>query len=149
MRAGVLLSFLIACGGTPASTPPAAEAPAAAPAQAAAPAEAAAPAGSRRDTDVAAFKDVHAKGGIKLIDVRTPEEFASGHIPGAVNVPVNEVSPSNPTIAALSKDEEVYVVCAVGGRSSAASDTLAAGGYKAVNVGGGTEGWKAAGLPVE
>lgn len=141
MRYGWWLIGLIACGGSaPAEKPATPEA---------APAEAAAAKGARRDTDVAAFKDVHAKGGIKLLDVRTPEEFASGHVPGAVNVPVDQVSASNPTISALSKDEDVYVICAVGGRSSRASDVLAEAGFKAVNIQGGTEAWKQAGLPVE
>lgn len=89
------------------------------------------------------------EGGITVIDVRTAEEFANGHVPGAVNVPIDQVSASHPTLAALDKDEPVYFICHSGGRSARAADMMAAEGYTAVNVLGGTATWAKEGRPVE
>ncbi|MCB9686950.1 MAG: rhodanese-like domain-containing protein [Alphaproteobacteria bacterium] len=89
--------------------------------------------------------------GAKVIDVRTPEEFASGHVPGAVNVPLGtfEAKATDPAMTGIDPNVPTYVICQSGGRSSRAADQLAAGGYAAVNVKGGTSAWVAAGKPVE
>jgi glyoxylase-like metal-dependent hydrolase (beta-lactamase superfamily II) len=83
---------------------------------------------------------------LQIVDVRRPAEYASGHVPGAVNLP----------LAHLDKAEQLYlerptaVVCASGYRSSAATSLLAKRGYrKLFNVIGGTNGWINAGYPVE
>lgn len=101
--------------------------------------------GLRSDVDIPAFVAAHAQGA-KVVDVRTPGEFAAGHVPGAVNLPLNELRADDPR---LPEGEPLYVICEVGGRSSRAADTLAAAGRSVVNVQGGTRAWRDAGQPVE
>lgn len=132
----LFLSFLIACGGGPAPSEPAG-AP-----------EAEAPAGHREDIDVAAFHQRHGEG-VALIDVRTEDEYAGGHVPGAINIPLDRLAADHPGLAGFDKGEPLHVICATGGRSARASDQLAKGGWHAVNVDGGTMGWIAAGHPTE
>lgn len=86
------------------------------------------------------------EGDVVLIDVREPVEYAAGHVPGAEPIPLMSV-PAR--LAEIPADRRVYVVCAVGARSAQAAGFLAARGYDAVNVAGGTQGWVAAGYPVE
>jgi len=81
----------------------------------------------------------------QLVDVREPDEFASGHAVGAVNVPLGSI-----TSASLPDESAtVYVICQSGGRSLRAVDALTARGIDAVNVEGGTSAWMHAGLPAE
>ncbi|MCB9682820.1 MAG: rhodanese-like domain-containing protein [Alphaproteobacteria bacterium] len=136
---------LVACGSSAptASTPAAHEA---APAHEAAAAPAA---GTRTDISVARLAELRAAGDITLVDVRTDAEYAGGHVPGALHVPLDTLSADNPTIAGLPKDKPVYFICQSGGRSSRAADAMAKAGLDTVNVEGGTGGWIAAGYPVE
>lgn len=104
--------------------------------------------GKRADIEIEAFAAKHATG-VTVVDVRTDEEWVTGHVPGAIHVPITELSPTHPEIAKLPKGEPIYVVCAVGGRSARAADQLAAVGYKAVSVSGGTQAWIANHHPIE
>ena len=104
--------------------------------------------GTRADVEIAAFAVEHASG-VPLVDVRTPAEFASGHVPGAVNKPLGSLSPEDPWLAVHDKSVPLYVICRSGGRSARAADALADAGFHAINVLGGTGGWQAAGHPVE
>ncbi|MGF1503991.1 MAG: rhodanese-like domain-containing protein [Anaerolineae bacterium] len=81
-----------------------------------------------------------------LVDVRTPEEFASGHIPGAINIPVEEIANRLDEIPA---DTNVVVYCRSGNRSATAASELAESGYASIYDLGGIISWQAAGLPVE
>lgn len=83
-----------------------------------------------------------------LLDVRTPEEFARGHVAGAVNVPLDALGGRLAELAPH-KDGEVYLICQSGRRSGIAAGQLAEAGFRPVNVKGGTGAWIAAGLPVE
>ena len=69
-----------------------------------------------------------------LVDVRTPQEYASGHIPGAVNIPVDDL---RSRLGELPRDREIDVYCQVGQRGYLATRILLQGGFSAVNVGGG------------
>lgn len=70
------------------------------------------------------------------LDVRSPEEFAQGHLPGARNVPYMEVGVAVPRLAA-DKDTEIRVYCGVGVRAEIARLQLQAAGYRnVVNEGG-------------
>lgn len=80
-----------------------------------------------------------------VVDVREPEEYVQGHVPGAVLMPLATVPARYPE---LPRDRTVYVVCAVGARSMQAAQYLAKLGYDARNVAGGTNDWMAAGNPV-
>lgn len=80
-----------------------------------------------------------------VVDVRQPDEYEEGHIPGAVLVPLGEVPER---LGDLPSDGTVYVVCRSGGRSASAVGFLLEQGVDAVNVDGGTMAWIEAGLPV-
>jgi rhodanese-related sulfurtransferase len=80
-----------------------------------------------------------------LLDVRSPDEYAGGHLPGAVNVPLEEVD----AVAARYAGQEVVTVCRSGARSLAAARPLSAAGARVQSLAGGTEAWRQAGYPVE
>ena len=82
-----------------------------------------------------------------VIDVRTPEEYASGHIPGAVNIPFDEVAKR---IADVDAPHGVALYCMVGPRARMGEAALLEAGYETVfHLEGGLAAWQAAGLPVE
>ena len=81
--------------------------------------------------------------GSLVIDVREPDEYESGHIPGAILVPLSTVLSNK---SEFQSDETVYVVCRSGGRSMQACEILHEAGITNVaNVAGGTMGWIALG----
>ena len=81
-----------------------------------------------------------------VLDVRQPEEFRSGHIPGAKLIPLGELSRR---LNDLPKDREIVCVCASGSRSRSATKMLIGEGYNAVNMNGGMMMWSHAGLTVK
>ena len=90
-----------------------------------------------------------------VVDVREPEEFAQGHLAGAINVPRGvlefRVDPTYPaSIPVLfDKSAQMVVYCKSGARSALAVQTLRTLGYQSViSMGGGFEAWKVAGLDV-
>ncbi|WP_368499846.1 rhodanese-like domain-containing protein [Herbiconiux sp. A18JL235] len=89
---------------------------------------------------LAALNDAH------VIDVREPDEFASGHVPGATNIPVSQLGER---FGEIPTDTTVHVICQSGGRSARATEALAAAGVDAVDVAGGTSAWRSGGHPVE
>jgi phage shock protein E len=74
------------------------------------------------------------KSGAKIVDVRTRGEYASGHIKGSINIPLNEL---NKVPKSLKPDMAVITCCASGMRSSAAKAQLKAMGFTRVYNGGG------------
>ncbi|MCL6556419.1 MAG: metalloregulator ArsR/SmtB family transcription factor [Burkholderiales bacterium] len=88
------------------------------------------------------------RGDVVVIDVRPPEEFAAGHIPGAVNIPVNELPKR---LKSLPKDQEIVAYCR-GPYCMFAVDAVAIlrrKGYRARRLEEGFPEWKAERLPVE
>ncbi len=83
--------------------------------------------------------------GAVVIDVRNPDEYERGHVPGAILMPLGDVPDR---IGEVPTDRPVFVVCAMGGRSRKAAEFLAANGVDATNVAGGTVAWIDAGHPV-
>ena len=81
-----------------------------------------------------------------LIDVRTPEEFAAGHIAGSVNIPLDQVSRR---LAEFPTDKPVVLYCRSGNRSAQAADLLTNAGYNNLYDLGGIIDWQAQGLPVQ
>jgi NADPH-dependent 2,4-dienoyl-CoA reductase/sulfur reductase-like enzyme/rhodanese-related sulfurtransferase len=69
-----------------------------------------------------------------LVDVRTPQEFADGHIPGAVNLSVDDL---RTRLGELPRDRQIAVYCQVGQRGYLATRILRQAGFQAANVGGG------------
>lgn len=78
-----------------------------------------------------------------ILDVREPDEIATGKIPGAHTIPLGDLSARE---GELPKDETIYVVCRSGNRSQKACEYLESRGYDCVNVAGGMLAYKG---PVE
>ena len=79
--------------------------------------------------------------GYVILDVRTPEEFAEKHIPGAINIP-NETTGTDEITQLADKDQLILVYCRSGNRSKQASEKLAALGYSNIVEFGGINDWK-------
>ncbi len=83
-----------------------------------------------------------------VLDVRTEAEFAEGHIPGALNIPVDQILRFK---SEISKFKNIYIYCRMGGRAYAASEVLSTLGAKdlyCVDEGGFPD-WKDAGYAIE
>ncbi len=98
--------------------------------------------------DVAEFATVIDQPGVAIIDVRTPEEFADGHIAGAVNIPVQQ--PDFATrIAALDPNATYAIYCRSGNRSQPAVAAMEEAGITTIyELDSGTKGWTGAGQPL-
>lgn len=95
-----------------------------------------------------AFLTAVAQPGVTVVDVRTPEEYAAGHLEGAVNMNV-EGPDFSTQIATLDKNGTVAVYCHSGRRSAIAADQLASAGFTSiVNLKGGIADLQAAGAPI-
>lgn len=83
-----------------------------------------------------------------LIDVRTPQEFAEGHLPGAENINIHDADFKD-QFAKFNKQETIYVYCRSGSRSAKAQHMLQAIGFtRVINLEGGFLAWKAAKKPI-
>jgi rhodanese-related sulfurtransferase len=81
-----------------------------------------------------------------LLDVRTPQEYAEGHIAGAVNVPYDQLATR---LAEVPKDKDVVLYCRSGRRAGIAADVLAANGYTRLShLEGDMNAWMEKGRPV-
>jgi len=82
-----------------------------------------------------------------LLDVREPNEYAAGHAPGAVSIPMGEI---RGRLADLPHtDGPLPVICRSGARSQKVAEYLATQGIEATNVAGGTTAWAGAGKPLQ
>ena len=80
-------------------------------------------------------EEYRAREGAVLLDVRTPEEYAEGHVPGSVNVPLQSIDKVASALA--DKTKTVFVYCRSGARSSQAVAFMKQMGYTEVhNIGG-------------
>lgn len=87
-----------------------------------------------------------ADGDAVLIDVREPDEWQQGHVPGATHIPLAQLSAR---LAGLPRDRDILLVCRSGNRSGVAQDLLARAGFeRAINVQGGMLAWQRHGLPI-
>ena len=84
--------------------------------------------------------------GAQLVDVRADHEWEAGHLPGAVHIPLADLSER---AAEIDKDRPVILYCRGGNRSSMAATALAEAGYDAVKLSEGAVGWEEEGLPFE
>lgn len=77
---------------------------------------------------------------ITILDVREPAEYAFGHIPGAINIPLGELEKR---FEELDKNENLHIICRTGSRSDLAAQQLTAKGFRTVkNVVPGMKDWK-------
>ena len=83
--------------------------------------------------------------GVPVVDVRQPEEYVEGHVPGAPLVPLATVPDA---LDAFPTDGEVLIICRSGARSAKAAAFLREQGIDAINIAGGTLAWIEAGHPV-
>ena len=75
-----------------------------------------------------------------VVDVRTPEEYAEGHIPGAINIPLDTLGDEQPA-ELPDLDQRIYVYCRSGRRSATSTAILAGIGYRDVVDFGGILDW--------
>ena len=93
------------------------------------------------EVDIAEAAARHAAGTL-IIDVREPEEYIEGHVPGAPLIPVGSIADR---ISEVPTGAEVLIICRSGARSFTAADYLRSQGIEAINIAGGTMAWVEAG----
>lgn len=82
-----------------------------------------------------------------VLDVRTPQEYAAGHVPGAVNVPYDQVAGR---LAEIPRDKDVVIYCRTGRRTGLAAEALGASGYtRLAHLEGDMTAWLERNQPVE
>jgi rhodanese-related sulfurtransferase len=84
-----------------------------------------------------------------VLDVRSADEYAGGHIPNAINIDVNRAGFLYEVDEKLSKDKTIAVYCQGGVRSRKAATLLSDDGYTVINLAGGISEWKSAGKETE
>jgi phage shock protein E len=142
----LLLSAGVSIAGASVADTPAAKSPPAAPA--AVPPAGAKPSAVKPITADELIARQHAKDAkLVVLDVRTPEEFAEGHVPGAVNVPHDQVEARLGELQSL-RDKDVVLYCRSGRRAGMAAETLQKAGFTRLqHLEGDMQGWTAAGRP--
>jgi rhodanese-related sulfurtransferase len=105
--------------------------------------------GGFRRIDVETFRAEREAGAFQaVVDVRSPAEFAAGHVPQALNIPIDQLKARTDELAAY-QTAPIAVICESGGRSLAASSTLVRAGFTGVvDVEGGTRAWRMLGHPL-
>lgn len=99
------------------------------------------------DTDVTGFSKLISGSGVTILDVRTAQEYAEGHIEGALNIDVKDDRFLQTAEQQLSKENTIAVYCRSGKRSASAAALLADKGYKVVNLEGGIMAWQQHHMP--
>src|SRR6185437_5244538 len=100
---------------------------------------------SEDEVTAARARELVDAGAAWLLDVREDHEWESGHAPAAHHIPMGELGLRQDE---LPEDEQILVICAVGGRSRMVTDALLQADYPAANVAGGMLAWQASGGPV-
>lgn len=98
-----------------------------------------------RSVDADEFETIIGAEGVQLVDVRRQEEYAAGHIPGALLLDVTRADFLDKATLALDHKKPVAVYCRSGRRSVTAANILVKKGYKVVNLRGGWLEWSAKG----
>ena len=101
--------------------------------------------GEVHSVSVEAFADSISRPGVQLVDVRTPEEFNSGNIPGSVNINVMTGHFGEEASGLLDKSRTVAVYCRSGNRSKNAAKVLSMMGYNVVELDSGYKAWQESG----
>ena len=85
------------------------------------------------------------RGEALLVDVRTPSEYAAGHVPGAINIPMEQVEAR---LEDLNPGSPIVLICQSGGRAQLTARLLEGCGKQVTVLDGGTSAWVKAGFPV-
>ncbi len=85
------------------------------------------------------FEQLEKRNQLAIVDVREEDEYVSGHIKGAKNMPLSQLQE---TATSLDKTKSYYIICHSGGRSQMASEYFASLGYDVTNVMGGMSAWR-------
>ena len=85
------------------------------------------------------------RAGMQLIDVRSPQEYRAGHLPGALNIPMETIGAR---LGDLNAEQEIVLICQSGKRAIMVYQHLRGTPHSLAVLAGGTAGWQAAGLPV-
>jgi len=104
---------------------------------------------SKTSVTPAELQQLAHSGAIDLLDVRTPGEFATAHVPGALPAPLDTLDAAAFLKARGEQSKPIYVLCQTGGRARKAIEKFERAGFDGcVLVEGGTQAWMDAGLPV-
>jgi len=96
------------------------------------------------------FSEYAQKNAVRIIDVRTPEEFTQGHLEKAVNADFNNKPQFESYLNSLDKNQTYMIYCRTGNRSTQALKLMEAEGFKnVINLEGGIQSWQAAGYSLE
>ena len=101
-----------------------------------------APAGKLKSVEKAEFAQIIGDGSVVLLDVRTPQEFAQGHIVGAINIDVKDSLFISNVQRQVAPGSRVAVYCRSGRRSMSAAQQMVEKGYDVVNLKGGFLAWE-------
>jgi rhodanese-related sulfurtransferase len=82
----------------------------------------------------------------QIIDVRSPEEFAEGHVKGALNIPFNQIDKHQDLLNSL-KDKTLVVYCRSGRRAGIFENALSKEGFNLLHLTGDMNAWQAENLP--
>ncbi len=97
-------------------------------------------------TNVAEIKQRHEQGeALQLIDVRSPSEFEAGHLPGAINIPMDQI---RGRLTDVDVRRPIILVCHSGRRAAITAEMLKPLGHDVLVLEGGTVAWRRAGHPV-
>ena len=104
---------------------------------------------SKTSVTPAELQQLAQSGDIDLLDVRTPAEFVTAHVPGARSAPLDTLDAAAFLKARSGQSKPIYVLCQTGGRARKAIEKFERAGFDGcVLVEGGTQAWMDAGLPV-
>lgn len=104
----------------------------------------------KEQLDAAAFNNGIRQAGIQVLDVRSAEEYRSGHIKNSLQADWNNSAQFRDRVQHLDKNKPVYVYCLAGARSASAAKWMRSEGYANVyELSGGINSWRKSGLPLE
>lgn len=104
--------------------------------------------GNYENADVNEFAELVADTNVVILDVRTADEYAEGHLERAINIDYHQSDFVEKAMASLPQDKKIAVYCRSGRRSAGAAGKLGDKGYTLVNLKGGIIAWKEAGLRI-
>jgi rhodanese-related sulfurtransferase len=98
-----------------------------------------------REITIEQFAAAHQDSAAFILDVREGREYLQGHVPGAVLIPMSQLTSR---LGEVPKDLPVHVICRSGNRSASMASFLERAGVDAYSVAGGTDAWMRSGRPV-